>query len=126
MRSSKDTRRPGNNLCLLYIHSAISRVRAPDGALSSKAPDVAFIRLDNIKLIDTPVVSLSQFKCAGIIGRNSLGKSTSGIVHIVKILTKIHSVQFRTETCRPAKVCIRVYLLGSISRVGCIGGLGRN
>ncbi len=92
MRSSKDTRRPGNNLCLLYIHSAISRVRISDGALSSKAPDVSFMRLDGIKLIDPPVVSLGQFKCAGRIGCNSLGKSTSGVVHLVEIVSEIYGV----------------------------------
>ncbi|MBA7694125.1 hypothetical protein ES703_102732 [subsurface metagenome] len=92
MRHGIDSRCPVENRCLLYIHSTIRRVRAPDGALSSKAPDVAFIRLNSIKLIDPPVVSLSQFKCAGSIGCSSLRQTSGGVVHIVKILAEIYGV----------------------------------
>ncbi len=92
MRSRIDSRCPGKNRCLLYIHSAISRVRTPDGALSSKAPDVALVRLENIKLIDPPVVGLGQFKWSGRIGCKSHRCSSSGIVHLVKIIAEVHIV----------------------------------
>ncbi len=92
MRSGLDSRRPGKNLCLLYIHSAISRGQAYNSALSSKAPDVAFMRFDNIKLIDPPVVNLTQFKCAGSIACNSLRETSGGVVYLVKIVAKVHGV----------------------------------
>ncbi len=84
------------------------------------------MRFDNIKLIYPPVVSLSQFKCAGSKVRSSLRRTSGSVIHIVKIVSEIHGVQFRTETFRPAKFCSKVYQLGTISRVGVICGLGGN
>ncbi|MBA7682285.1 hypothetical protein ES703_90635 [subsurface metagenome] len=84
------------------------------------------MRAETIEFVDAPVVKLVVFKCAGSIGCSSLWKPCNGVVHIVKIVTEIYMVQFGAETCRPAKVCIRVYEFGVVSRVGVIGSLGRN
>ncbi len=91
-----------------------------------KAPDIAFIRFDSIKLIDTPVVSLVWYKPAGRICRSSLCETTGGIVYIIKIVAEINCVQFRTETRCPANCSTRVYEFSSVSRNWFIGGFGRN
>ncbi len=84
------------------------------------------MRFDNIKLINTPVVSLGKFKRAGVIGCRSQRECSSGIFDIVKIVTEIHIVQFHAETPRPAKLFIQAYQLGTISRIGKVCSLGRN
>jgi len=58
MRSGAICGNPFENLRLLYIYGAVSRIQTPNGTRSRKAPDIAFMRIDGIKLINPPVINL--------------------------------------------------------------------
>jgi hypothetical protein len=72
---------------MLDINSTVRRLRIPDSTGSRKAPDVTFIRIFGIELIDAPVINLLPFKCAGIIGCRYLRCTIGSVTNIFKIVT---------------------------------------
>jgi len=48
--------------------SVIGRLRSPDSTRRGKAPDVAFVCLDGVKLIDAPIIDLLPFEETRLIG----------------------------------------------------------
>jgi hypothetical protein len=61
-----------------------------------EGPDIACERTSLTELIDSPIIRFLFFKRPGAEGCNSLGYSTGGISHSVKIITEVHGMQCRT------------------------------
>ncbi|MBA7681561.1 hypothetical protein ES703_89901 [subsurface metagenome] len=81
---------------------------------------------NGIKFIDSPVIKLPYFKLSRVKGHTCLRQALSGIVHIVEIVTEVHSMQFCTPARTPAKVRIPVYKFCAIKWAGVVSLFGRN
>ena len=73
-----------------------------------KAPDIPPVCSRAVEFVHAPEVRFVELKRARVITCVRLWEPSRRVIHIVEILTEIHSVQPCTHTCRPTESQIRI------------------